>query len=42
VDVHWSSDEKGVMAAGDGVVEAAVLVQVGAKDLQGAKCLQLL
>jgi hypothetical protein len=42
VEVHCSSDEEGVMTAGNGIVEAAVLVQVGAKDLQGAKCLQLL
>jgi hypothetical protein len=42
VEVHRSSDEEGVMAAGDGVVEAAFLVQVGAEDLQWTKCLQLL
>jgi hypothetical protein len=42
VDVHRSGDEESVTAAGDGVVEAAFLVQVGANDLQAAKCLQLL
>ena len=41
-DVHRSSDEKGVVAAGNGFVKAAFFAQVGAEDLQGAKCLQLL
>jgi len=41
-EVHRSSDEEGVVAAGDGFVKAAVFIQVGAEDLQGADCLQVL
>ena len=40
MEVHWSGDEEGVVAASDGVVETAFVVQVGAEDLQGAKRLQ--
>ena len=40
-EVHRSGDEEGIVAAGDGVVEAALVVQVGAEDLQGAERLQL-
>jgi hypothetical protein len=42
VEVHRSGDQEGVVAAGDGVVEAAVFVQVGAEDLQGPERLQVL
>jgi hypothetical protein len=37
---HRSGDEEGIVAAGDSVVEAALLVQVGAEDLQGSESLQ--
>jgi hypothetical protein len=42
VEVHRSSDEEGVVAARDGIVEAAIHVQVGAEDRQGAERLQVL
>jgi hypothetical protein len=42
VEVHRSSDEEGVVAAGDGVVEAALFLQVRAEHLQGAQRLQIL
>jgi hypothetical protein len=42
VEVHRGGDEEGVVAAGDGAVEAALLVEVGAEDLQGAERLQIL
>lgn len=41
-DVHRSSDEEGVDAAGDGLVEAAFFAEVGTDDLQRAERLQLL
>jgi hypothetical protein len=37
---HRSGDEEGIVAAGDGVVEAALVVQVSAEDLQGAERFQ--
>jgi hypothetical protein len=37
---HRSGDEEGIVAAGHSVVEAALLVQVGAEDLQGSESLQ--
>ena len=37
-----SGDEEGVVAASDGLVEAAFLVQVGAEDLQMAERVQVL
>lgn len=40
--VHRSGDEEGVVAAGDGLVEAAFILQVGAKDLQGAEFFHVL
>ena len=41
-EVHRSSDEEGVVAAGDGFIEAAFLVQIRAEDLQLTKRLQVL
>jgi hypothetical protein len=41
LEVHRGGDEEGVVAAGDGIVEAAFFVQVGAEDRQGAERLQL-
>jgi len=41
-EVHRSSDEEDVIAAGDGVVEAAFYVKVGAEDRQGPERLQVL
>ena len=34
---HRSGDEEGVVAAGGGLVEAALFAQIGAEDLQGAE-----
>jgi hypothetical protein len=42
VEVHRGGDEEGVVAAGDGVVEAALFLQVGAEHLQWAQRLQIL
>lgn len=42
VDDHRCSDEEDEDAAGDGLIEASFFVQVGTKDLQGAKWLQVL
>ena len=41
-EVRRSGDEEGVIAAGDGVVEAAFCVKVGAEYFQGAERLQVL
>jgi len=41
-EVHRSSDEEDVIAAGDGVVEAAFYVKVGAEDRQGPERQQVL
>jgi hypothetical protein len=41
-EVDRSGDEEGVVAAGNGVVEAALFLQVGAEHLQGAQRLQIL
>jgi hypothetical protein len=40
--VHRGGEEEGVVAAGDGLVVAAFLAQVGAEHLQGAELLQVL
>ena len=40
--VHRSGDEEGVIAAGDGVVKAAFLVEIGSKDRQRPKLPQAL
>jgi len=41
-EVHRSGDEEGEVAAGERLVEAAFVVQVGAEDLQGPQSLQAL
>ena len=41
-EVRRSGDEEGVIAAGDGVVEAAFCVKVGAEYFQGGERLQVL
>jgi hypothetical protein len=42
VEIHRSGDEEGIVAAGDGVVKAPLVLQVGTEDLQGAESLQIL
>ena len=42
MEVHRSGDEEDVVAAGDGLVEAAFDVQVTAEDCEGAVRLQVL
>ena len=41
-EVRRSGDEEGVIAAGDGVVKAAFLVEIGSEDRQGPKLPQAL
>jgi hypothetical protein len=42
LEVHGSGDEESIIAAGDGFIEAAFLVQICAEDLQLTKRLQVL
>jgi hypothetical protein len=41
-EVHRGGNEEGVIAAGNGVVQAAFFVHVGAEDRQRSKLLQAL